>query len=117
MLTLEQNATVYLMFLNGLLFLGLNFIARSILHPDLRRSKRMGYVFILTAILVFIVQEEYSILLTLHFPPEKAREILLAGFCVPVFIISLLYYRIQRSVSEKKSINKIMRQKDDNEDH
>ncbi len=116
MLTLEQNATIYLMFLNGLLFLGLNFIAWSTIHIGPRGSKRIGYVLIISALLVFVVQEEYSTLVSLQFPPGKIKEILLVGFCAPVFFISLLYYRVRRGLMEKKSTEKLFTNKDGNED-
>jgi hypothetical protein len=116
MLTLEQNATIYLMFLNGLLFMGLNFIARSTLYPGPSGSKRIGYVLIVSALLVFLLQEEYTTLLSLNFPPEKIREVLLGGFCAPVFFISLLFYRLRRGIRENKSAEKLYKDEDVNED-
>jgi hypothetical protein len=60
MLTPDQNTIVYLMFLNGILFLGLNFVAFSIVFPGPKGSKRIGYVLIVTVILVVAAQQEYQ---------------------------------------------------------
>ncbi len=101
MLTQTQNFIVYLMFLNGLMFLGLNFIARSIVFPGARKSKRLGYVMFTAVAMAVIVSQEYHLLVQMEFPASSVRYILVGGFIVPVFLISLVYYRIQRSRQEK----------------
>nr|NIQ01666.1 hypothetical protein [Nitrospinaceae bacterium]NIR55673.1 hypothetical protein [Nitrospinaceae bacterium]NIS86117.1 hypothetical protein [Nitrospinaceae bacterium]NIT82961.1 hypothetical protein [Nitrospinaceae bacterium]NIU45164.1 hypothetical protein [Nitrospinaceae bacterium] len=67
MLNPVQNQIVYLMFLNGLLFLGLNFIARSILFPGGRGSRQLGYVLIVAVALVLIITQELDVLLDMKF--------------------------------------------------
>lgn len=102
MLTSEQNFIVYLMFLNGLLFLGLNFIAYSMVFPGKKRSKRMGYMLIVAVGLAVVVGQQLRLLVALEFEISMARQIILAGFAVPVFLLSLVYYRIRRARSETK---------------
>lgn len=102
MLTSEQNFIVYLMFLNGLLFLGLNFIAYSMVFPGKKRSKRMGYMLIVAVGLAVVVGQQLRLLVALEFEISMARQIILVGFAVPVFLLSLVYYRIQRARSETK---------------
>jgi len=97
MLTESQNTVIYLMFLNGLLFLGLNFVAFSIIFPGPRGSKRLGYTLIVAALSAFCAQQEFQGLVSMGFAPEKAGQILLAGFVVPVFFLSLVYYRIKKN--------------------
>ena len=97
MLTLEQNAIVYLMFLNGTLFLGLNFIAFSIVNPGGKKSKRIGYVLLITVFLVAVVQQEYEVMTQLSFMDSSIRKIILGGFVVPAFLLPVAYYRIKRS--------------------
>lgn len=94
------------MFLNGILFLGLNFIAYSIVFPGPKGSKRIGYLFITCAIVAFLAQLMYQGLLALDYPPEKITGLLLSGFVVPVFFISLAYYRVKRNRMEKTSLSK-----------
>ncbi|MZG30094.1 MAG: hypothetical protein F3741_04665 [Nitrospinae bacterium] len=106
MLTQAQNQIIYLMFLNGILFLGLNFIAYSIVFPGPKGSKRIGYLFITCAIVAFLAQLMYQGLLALDYPPEKITGLLLSGFVVPVFFISLAYYRVKRNRMEKTSLSK-----------
>ncbi|QPJ65437.1 MAG: RTA1 domain-containing protein [Candidatus Nitrohelix vancouverensis] len=102
MLSHTQNSVVYLMFLSGLLFLGLNFVASCMVNPGPKRGKRFGYLFIVVALLTFLIQEEYSVMLSLDFTREMARNILLAGLSLPVFFISLFYYRV-KAKREKQS--------------
>ena len=103
MLNPAQNQIVYLMFLNGLLFLGLNFIARAIVFPGGPGSKQLGYVLFTAVALVFCITQELDILIDLVFPENVARTLLLAGFAAPVFLISLVYYRVKRARSERSS--------------
>jgi len=102
MLTQDQNTIIYLMFLNGILFLGLNFIAYSLVFPGPKGSKRLGYIFIVSFILVFATQFEYRALLLFNFQPEQVQKILLFGMIFPVFLISIVYYRMKRNHLEKK---------------
>ena len=107
MLTPEQNAIIYLMFLNGILFLGLRFIAFSIVHSGGKRSKRIGYALLTTVLLVAIIQQEYDVMVQLNFTDESIRKILLLGFVAPIFLLSIAYYRLRRSrlENESKTIN------------
>jgi len=101
MLTPDQNTIVYLMFLNGILFLGLNFIAFSIVFPGSKGSKRIGYVLIISVILVVSTQQEYQALLYFNFAPDDVQKILLFGMIFPVFLISTVYYRLKKNHLEK----------------
>ncbi len=101
MLTQAQNQIIYLMFLNGILFLGLNFIAYSFVFPGPKGSKRIGYLFITCGLLAYLVQLMYQGLLALDYPPGKVQGLLLSGFVIPVFFISLAYYRVKRNRLEK----------------
>ena len=92
-----QNQIIYLMFLNGILFLGLNFIAYSITHPGGRGSKRLGYVLIVAALLAWDVTQEFKTLMEMGFEASKIRNILVGGFVIPVFFTSLVYFRIQKN--------------------
>ena len=103
MLTQAQNQIIYLMFLNGLLFLGLNFIAYSFVFPGPKGSKRIGYLFLTCGFLAYLVQLMYQGLLALDYPSDKITGLLLSGFVVPVFFISLAYYRVQRNRKEKEA--------------
>ena len=103
MLNPDQNQIVYLLLLNGLLFLGLNFVACAIVFPGGPGSKKLGYVLITTVALVLCITQEMDILVDMGFPASSARTVLLAGFAVPVFLVSLVYYRIKRSRSEQSS--------------
>ena len=103
MLTPEQNAIVYLMFLNGTLFLGLHFIAFSFVNHGGKKSKRIGYALLATVLLVAVVQQEYDVMIQLNFTDENIRKILLVGFVAPVFLLSITYYRIRRSRIENES--------------
>ena len=96
MLTPEQNAIVYLIFLNGILFLGLNFIASSIVNRGGKGSKRIGYTLLITVFLVAVIQQEYDVMAQLGFTDGNIRKILLGGFVAPVFLLSIAYYRIRR---------------------
>ena len=102
-MTPEQNTVIYLMALNGLLFLGLNFIAYSLVFPGPRGSKRKGYVLIVAVLLAFLIQQAYQGLSALDFEPVISRGILLGGFVLPVFFISLVYYRLRRNREEQAS--------------
>jgi len=101
MLTPDQNTIVYLMFLNGILFLGLNFIVHSIVFPGGKGSKRIGYVLIVSVILVVSAQQEYQALLYFDFASGDAQNILLFGMIFPVFLISAVYYRLKKNHLEK----------------
>ena len=103
MLTPEQNAIVYLMFLNGTLFFGLHFIAFSIVNHGGKGSKRIGYALLTTVFLVAVIQQEYEVMVQLSFTDGNIRQILLGGFVAPVFLLSIAYYRIRRSRLENES--------------
>ena len=103
MLTPEQNVIVYLTFLNGILFLGLNFIAFSIVNHGGKGSKRVGYALLIIVFLVAVIQQEYEVMVQLSFAAGNIRKILLGGFVVPVFLLSIAYYRIRRSRLENES--------------
>ena len=103
MLNPAQNQIIYLMFLNGLLFLGLNFVACSIVFPGGPGSKKLGYVLFTAVALVLCITQELDILIEMEFPENAARAVLLAGFAAPVFLVSLVYYRIKRSRLERSS--------------
>ena len=107
MLTPEQNTIVYLMFLSGILFMGLNFIAFAIVNPNRKESKRIGYALFVAVFLVALIQQEYQAMTRLGFIEGSAREILLGGLVLPVFVISIVYYRVKRSRLEKKQKNPI----------
>jgi hypothetical protein len=102
-LTLEQNAIVYLMFLNGILFLGLRFIAFTIVNNGGEGSKRVGYALLNTVLLIAIIQQEYQVMVQLNFNDDDIRKILLLGCVAPIFLSSIVYYRIKRSRLENKS--------------
>jgi hypothetical protein len=102
LLTQAQNQIIYLMLLNGLLFLGLNFVAYSIIFPGPKGSKRMGYVFITCGLLAYLVQQLYQGMVALDYPQENVSGLILSGFVVPVFFVSLFYYRIKRNRIEKE---------------
>ena len=96
MLTPEQIAIVYLMFLNGILFLSLHFIGFSIVNPGGEDSKRIGYTLLLIVLLIAVIQQQYEVMIQLSFNDGDIRKILLGGFVTPVFLLSILYYRIRR---------------------
>ena len=102
-LTLEQNAIVYLMFLNGILFLGLRFIAFAIVNHDSKESKRIGYALLTTGLLIAVIQQEYQVMTQLSFNDGEIRKILLLGCVAPIFLSSIAYYRIKRFRLENKS--------------
>ena len=91
------------MFLNGLLFLGLNFVAHAIVFPGGPGSKKLGYVLFTVVALVLCITQEMDILIEMKFPTSSARTVLAIGFAAPVFLISLVYYRIKRSRLESSS--------------
>ena len=107
MLTPEQNTIVYLMFLSGILFMGLNFIAFAIVNHNKKESKRIGYALFTAVFLVALIQQEYQAMTQLGFTEGGTREILLGGFVLPVFVISIVYYRVKRSRLEKKPKNSV----------
>ena len=111
MLTPEQNAIVYLMFLNGILFLGLRFIAFSIVYHDSKGSKRIGYALLTTVLLIALIQQEYQAMIQLSFIDSDIRKILLGGCVAPIFLLSIAYYRMKRSRFESEA-NKIVHPKD-----
>ena len=102
-LTLEQNAIVYLMFLNGILFLGLRFIAFTIVNHESKGSKRIGYALLTTVLLIAIIQQEYQVMVQLNFKDDDTRKILLLGCVAPIFLSSIVYYRMKRFRLESKS--------------
>lgn len=101
MLTTEQNTVIYLMFLNGTLFLSLNSIAWSIINPGDQKSKRRGYAWILGAMSAICIQQEYRSLIALELPPETVTKLLLGGFIIPVFLFSFVYYRSRKTADNK----------------
>ena len=117
MLNPAQNQIIYLMLLNGLLFLGLNFIACAIVFPGGPGSKKLGYVLITIVALVLCITQELDILIDMEFPAVAVRTVLLGGFAAPVFLISLVYYRIKRSRLERSSQPPPTSPGDPNADH
>ena len=111
-MTSEQNTIVYLMFLNGILFLGLRFVAFSIVYYDIKRSKRIGYALLTTVLLIAVIQQEYQAMLQLNFIDSNLRKILLGGCVAPLFLVSVAYYRMKRFRLENKA-NKIKYSKTD----
>ena len=103
MLTPEQNAIVYLMFLNGALFLGLHFVAFSFVNHSGKGSKRIGYALLIIVFLVAVTQQEYELMVQLSFTDGDIRKIILGGFVAPVFLLSIAYYRIRRSQRKNES--------------
>ena len=97
MLTEDQNTIVYILFLNGILFLGLNFVANAIVFPGERGSKVRGYMLIVAVITAFSAQQEFRGLVALGFPTDKVQSILLIGFVAPTFLLSLVYYRFKKN--------------------
>jgi protein-S-isoprenylcysteine O-methyltransferase Ste14 len=95
------------MFLGGILFMGLNFIAFVIVNPNRKESKRIGYALFIAVFLVLLIQQEYQAMTQLGFTGDSTREILLGGLVLPVFVISIVYYRVKRSRLEKKQKNPI----------
>ena len=111
-----QNQIIYLMFLNGLLFLGLNFVAHAIVFPGGPGSKKLGYLLFTTVALILCITQEMDILIDLKFPASSARTVLVIGFAAPVFLISLVYYRIKRYRLEQSTQPKVS-DGDPNADH
>ena len=107
MLTQAQNQIIYLMFLNGLLFLGLNFIAYSIIFPGPKGCKRIGYLLNTCGLLAYLVQQIYQGMLALDYPKENVSGLILSGLVIPVFFTSIFYYRIKRNRIEKEQQTKI----------
>lgn len=103
MLTEDQNTIIYIMFLNGMVFLGLNFIAQVIVFPGERGSKVKGYMLIVAAFTAFSAQQEFRGLVALGFSAEKIQTILFTGFIAPTFFISLVYYRIKKNSQIKEN--------------
>ena len=115
MLNPAQNQIIYLMFLNGLLFLGLNFVAHAIVFPGGPGSKKLGYLLFTIVGLVLCITQEMDILIEMKFPASSASTVLLVGLAAPVFLISLVYYRVKRSRLERSSQQTLNR--DPNADH
>jgi len=67
--------------------------------------------------LVLCITQELDILIDMEFPASSARTVLLAGFAAPVFLISLVYYRIKRSRLERSSLPPVTSPGDSNADH
>ncbi len=107
MLTEDQNTIIYLMFLNGIIFLGLNFVAQAIVFPGPPGSKIKGYMLIVAVITAFSAQQEFRGLVALDFSANIVQTILLTGFIAPTFFLSLFYYRIKknRQLKENKTQN------------
>ena len=82
--------------------MGLNFVAFTIVNPNRKESKRIGYALFIAVFLVALIQQEDQAMTRLGFTEDSAREILLGGFVLPVFVISIVYYRVKRSRLEKK---------------
>ena len=78
-LTTVQNAIVYLMFLNGILFLGLHFIAFSIVNNGAKGSKRFGYALLIIVFLIAIIQQEYKVMVQLSFADGEKMKAWLAS--------------------------------------
>ena len=91
------------MFLNGLLFLGLNFVAYSIIFQGPSGSRRIGYSLVVAAFSSLFLQQEFRALVALGFASESAGKILMAGFVAPVFLIFLVYYRIKKNRKENQT--------------
>ena len=102
-MTPPQNAIVYLMFLNGILFLGLQYIAFCIVNNGGKGSKRLGYALLVTVFLVAVIQQEYQVMIQQGFIDTYIRKILLVGFVAPIFLLSIAYYRVRRSRFENRS--------------
>lgn len=117
MLTQAQNQIIYLMFLNGILFLGLNFIAYCIVFPGPKGSKRIGYLFISCGLLAWLAQLMYQGLVALDYPPDTITGLLLSGFIVPVFFISLAYYRVKRNRIDRATFGKNEQNQKGKENH
>lgn len=112
MFTQAQNQIIYLMLLNGLLFLGLNFVAYSIVFPGPKGSKRLGYMFITCGLLAYLVQQLHQGMLALDYPQEKVSGLILSGFVIPIFFVSLFYYRIKRNRIENEQESKTKKNND-----
>ena len=95
MLTLDQNIIIYLMLLNGILFSGANIIAYIMVNPGPRGSKRKGYAFLIAAMLVLCVQQEYRALLQLGLSSASVGKALI-GLTVPIFALHLAFYRFRK---------------------
>ena len=102
MLTQDQNAIIYLMFLSGILLLGLNSVAYSMVFPGPKKSKRLGYMLFLCVLLAIVIQQEYSVLINFGFEPSETQKILLLGFVVPFYLGPMVFYRMRRNNMETK---------------
>ena len=91
------------MLLNGILFLGLRFIAFTIVYHDSKGSKRIGYALLTTVFVVALIQQEYQAMIQLNFIDSSIRKILLGGFVAPVFLLSIAYYRLKKYRVERES--------------
>ena len=91
------------MFLNGVLLLGLNSVAYSIVFPGPKKSKRLGYMLFLCVLLMIVIQQEYDALINIGFESTETQKILLLGFVVPFFLVPMVFYRMRRNNIEKKS--------------
>ena len=49
-----------------------------------------------------LVQQLYQGMVALDYPQENVNGLILSGFVVPVFFVSLFYYRIKRNRIEKE---------------
>jgi predicted membrane channel-forming protein YqfA (hemolysin III family) len=102
-LTQDQNAIIYLMFLSGILLLGLNSVAYSMVFPGSKKSKRLGYMLFIAVAMVGVVQQAFKTMVYLGFPYSEARQVLLLGFVIPFFLVPIVYYRLRRNSMAKSS--------------
>jgi predicted membrane channel-forming protein YqfA (hemolysin III family) len=91
------------MFLSGILLLGLNSIAYSMVFPGSKKSKRLGYMLFIAVGMVAVIQQAFKTMIYLSFPHSEARQILLMGFVIPFFMVSIVYYRLRRNNKTKNS--------------
>ncbi len=82
--------------------MGLNFIAYSIIFPGPKGSKRKGYMLITCVLMAYLVQQLHQGMIVLDYPQENLSSLILSGFVIPVFFISLFYYRIKRNRMENE---------------
>jgi 4-hydroxybenzoate polyprenyltransferase len=80
------------------------------------KTKKLGYVLVVAVALVLCITQELDILIDMDFPANSARTVLLAGLAAPVFLVSLVYYRIKRSRMEQSTRSKASHG-DSNADH
>ena len=64
-------------------------------------------MFITCGLLAYLVQQLHQGMISLNYPQESVTGLILSGFVIPIFFISLFYYRIKRNRIEKKQGSKI----------